>query len=34
MPDDMSHSESNEANTRDFRATMMYHPSHHVPDLA
>jgi hypothetical protein len=34
MPDNMSPSETDAVGTRGFRATMMYHPSHHVPDLA
>ncbi len=33
MPDDVSPFENTAAGTRDFRVTMMYHPSHHVPDL-
>jgi hypothetical protein len=32
-PESMSRSETGENDERDFRATMMYHPSHHVPDL-
>jgi len=34
MPENMSHPANSTAGARDFRATMMYHPSHHVPDLA
>jgi hypothetical protein len=33
MAEDMSHSENGEGTERDYRVTMMYHPSHHVPDL-
>jgi hypothetical protein len=34
MPENAGHSEGGADGTRDFRVTMMYHPSHHVPDLA
>lgn len=33
MGESMSGSARGEETARDFRATMMYHPSHHVPDL-
>jgi hypothetical protein len=34
MPDNMSPSQKDPVSMRDFHVTMMYHPSHHVPDLA